>query len=249
MAGQSPRAARSRDSTSGGRRRGSRRTSSGATGPFEFDLIAGGHSNLTFAVTASDGSRFVLRRPPLGHVLASAHDMGREHRDPGGVAGHRRAGATGRGLLLRPGRHRRAVLRDGLRGRSRHSRRRHGEGGTRHPRPARMRADRSSTRWRRSMPSTSSPRDSTTSAATRATSPASCDAGTARSASSARATCRRSTASTMPSRHASPIRSAPRWCTATTGSTTAWSTTTVSWSPCSTGRSARSAIRSPTSGC
>ena len=52
----------------------------GATGPFEFDLIAGGHSNLTFAVTASDGSRFVLRRPPLGHVLASAHDMGREHR-------------------------------------------------------------------------------------------------------------------------------------------------------------------------
>jgi aminoglycoside phosphotransferase (APT) family kinase protein len=52
----------------------------GATGPFEFDLIAGGHSNLTFAVTASDGTRFVLRRPPLGHMLASAHDMGREHR-------------------------------------------------------------------------------------------------------------------------------------------------------------------------
>jgi len=53
---------------------------SGATGPFEFELIAGGHSNLTFAVTTSDGSRLVLRRPPLGHVLASAHDMGREHR-------------------------------------------------------------------------------------------------------------------------------------------------------------------------
>ncbi|HWM19174.1 MAG TPA: phosphotransferase family protein [Ilumatobacteraceae bacterium] len=52
----------------------------GASGPFEFDLIAGGHSNLTFAVTAADGTRFVLRRPPLGHVLASAHDMGREHR-------------------------------------------------------------------------------------------------------------------------------------------------------------------------
>ena len=52
----------------------------GATGPFEFDLIAGGHSNLTFAVTASDDARFVLRRPPLGHMLASAHDMGREHR-------------------------------------------------------------------------------------------------------------------------------------------------------------------------
>ncbi|MCU1390305.1 MAG: hypothetical protein JWL72_3643 [Ilumatobacteraceae bacterium] len=52
----------------------------GATGPFEFDLIAGGHSNLTFGVTGADGTRFVLRRPPLGHVLASAHDMGREFR-------------------------------------------------------------------------------------------------------------------------------------------------------------------------
>ena len=52
----------------------------GAVGPFAFDAIAGGHSNLTFEVTGSDGSRFVLRRPPLGHVLASAHDMGREHR-------------------------------------------------------------------------------------------------------------------------------------------------------------------------
>ena len=52
----------------------------GARGPFRFDAIAGGHSNLTYQVTASDGSRFVLRRPPLGHALASAHDMGREHR-------------------------------------------------------------------------------------------------------------------------------------------------------------------------
>lgn len=50
----------------------------GATGPFTFDLIAGGHSNLTYKVTGADGRRFVLRRPPLGHVLASAHDMGRE---------------------------------------------------------------------------------------------------------------------------------------------------------------------------
>ncbi|MCU1396423.1 MAG: hypothetical protein JWM34_4851 [Ilumatobacteraceae bacterium] len=52
----------------------------GAVAPFEFDLIAGGHSNLTFGVTGADGTRFVLRRPPLGHVLASAHDMGREFR-------------------------------------------------------------------------------------------------------------------------------------------------------------------------
>ena len=52
----------------------------GAAAPFTFDVIAGGHSNLTFRVTGADGHRYVLRRPPLGHVLASAHDMGREHR-------------------------------------------------------------------------------------------------------------------------------------------------------------------------
>jgi aminoglycoside phosphotransferase (APT) family kinase protein len=52
----------------------------GAQGPLEFDLIAGGRSNLTFKVTDANGSAYVLRRPPLGHVLATAHDMGREHR-------------------------------------------------------------------------------------------------------------------------------------------------------------------------
>lgn len=51
-----------------------------ATPPLEFSLIAGGHSNLTFAVGDSTARRWVLRRPPLGQVLASAHDMGREHR-------------------------------------------------------------------------------------------------------------------------------------------------------------------------
>jgi aminoglycoside phosphotransferase (APT) family kinase protein len=52
----------------------------GAVAPFEFAQIAGGHSNLTYRVTGADGRCFVLRRPPLGHMLASAHDMGREHR-------------------------------------------------------------------------------------------------------------------------------------------------------------------------
>ncbi|MEN9504681.1 MAG: hypothetical protein RI958_607 [Actinomycetota bacterium] len=52
----------------------------GAVAPFEFRLIAGGRSNLTFLVVGADGRRFVLRRPPLGHVLATAHDMAREHR-------------------------------------------------------------------------------------------------------------------------------------------------------------------------
>jgi aminoglycoside phosphotransferase (APT) family kinase protein len=52
----------------------------GAHAPFSFELIAGGRSNLTYRVTAADGRVMVLRRPPLGHVLATAHDMAREHR-------------------------------------------------------------------------------------------------------------------------------------------------------------------------
>lgn len=59
----------------------------GATAPFSYVQIAGGHSNLTFAVTDAAGHRYVLRRPPLGHRLASAHDMGREHRIIAGLAG------------------------------------------------------------------------------------------------------------------------------------------------------------------
>jgi aminoglycoside phosphotransferase (APT) family kinase protein len=52
----------------------------GAVAPLRFELIAGGRSNLTYTVTGDDGRRVVLRRPPLGHVLATAHDMAREHR-------------------------------------------------------------------------------------------------------------------------------------------------------------------------
>ncbi|WP_418956166.1 phosphotransferase family protein [Streptomyces tritici] len=48
-------------------------------GPLRARLIEGGRSNLTYAVT--DGvAQWVVRRPPLGHVLATAHDMKREHR-------------------------------------------------------------------------------------------------------------------------------------------------------------------------
>jgi aminoglycoside phosphotransferase (APT) family kinase protein len=50
-----------------------------ANGTIDVTQIAGGSSNLTFKVT--DGKHeWVLRRPPLRHVLATAHDMGREHR-------------------------------------------------------------------------------------------------------------------------------------------------------------------------
>jgi aminoglycoside phosphotransferase (APT) family kinase protein len=48
-------------------------------GPLTGRLIEGGRSNLTYAITDGTTS-WVVRRPPLGHVLATAHDMKREHR-------------------------------------------------------------------------------------------------------------------------------------------------------------------------
>ena len=51
-----------------------------AVGPLRYELLAGGHSNLTFAVTDARGRRWVLRRPPLAARLATAHDVGREYR-------------------------------------------------------------------------------------------------------------------------------------------------------------------------
>jgi len=51
----------------------------GAVPPFDFALIAGGRSNLTYRVTDAAGHAYALRRPPVSHVLATAHDMAREH--------------------------------------------------------------------------------------------------------------------------------------------------------------------------
>ncbi len=48
--------------------------------PLTFTLIAGGRSNLTFRVEDASGRAWVLRRPPIHHVLPTAHDMVREHR-------------------------------------------------------------------------------------------------------------------------------------------------------------------------
>jgi aminoglycoside phosphotransferase (APT) family kinase protein len=50
-----------------------------ARGPLTGTLVAGGRSNLTYVVRSGQDA-FVLRRPPLGHVLATAHDMTREYR-------------------------------------------------------------------------------------------------------------------------------------------------------------------------
>lgn len=52
----------------------------GLRAPLRFDLIAGGMSNLTYRVEDAAGTAYVLRRPPLGAVLSTAHDVRREHR-------------------------------------------------------------------------------------------------------------------------------------------------------------------------
>ena len=61
---------------------GARSTPRPGSGPrraLQAELIQGGKSNLTYRLT--DGAHdWVLRRPPLGHVLATAHDMAREYR-------------------------------------------------------------------------------------------------------------------------------------------------------------------------
>src|SRR5918992_670124 len=54
------------------------------------ELIAGGRSNLTYRLDLTGGGvgrHVVVRRPPLGHVLPTAHDMGREHRVLSALAG------------------------------------------------------------------------------------------------------------------------------------------------------------------
>lgn len=48
------------------------------TGPLTGVVIPGGRSNLTYDVTDGE-THLIVRRPPLGHVLATAHDMAREH--------------------------------------------------------------------------------------------------------------------------------------------------------------------------
>jgi len=51
----------------------------GADAPITFAFLSGGRSNLTYRVDGG-GRTWVLRRPPLGHVLPTAHDMAREYR-------------------------------------------------------------------------------------------------------------------------------------------------------------------------
>ena len=51
----------------------------GLAGPLEVRQFPRGHSNLTYLVRAGD-RELVLRRPPFGSKVKTAHDMGREYR-------------------------------------------------------------------------------------------------------------------------------------------------------------------------
>src|SRR5213594_4010264 len=54
--------------------------------PLGFKRVGEGQSNLTFRVEDAGGRSIVVRRPPLGEVLASAHDVSREYRILTGLA-------------------------------------------------------------------------------------------------------------------------------------------------------------------
>ena len=49
-------------------------------GAMTYAQYGGGHANLTYLASFAEGADYVVRRPPLGPVAPSAHDMGREHR-------------------------------------------------------------------------------------------------------------------------------------------------------------------------
>ena len=51
----------------------------GLDGDLDIELLSGGRSNPTFRV-ADARRRWILRRPPYGHILPTAHDMSREYR-------------------------------------------------------------------------------------------------------------------------------------------------------------------------
>jgi aminoglycoside phosphotransferase (APT) family kinase protein len=55
--------------------------------PLTWELAAGGRSNLTFVATDRSRRRIVVRRPPTGQVLATAHDVVREARVLRALAG------------------------------------------------------------------------------------------------------------------------------------------------------------------
>jgi len=46
--------------------------------PLQWTKLPGGHSNFTYRIDDANGRTMVARRPPLGELLPTAHDMVRE---------------------------------------------------------------------------------------------------------------------------------------------------------------------------
>ena len=100
-------------SISNGCGRGSRRTSTARpVASSRASLISGGRSNLTYSV-GDDAHEWVLRRPPLGHVLPTAHDMAREYTVLAALAPTEVPVPVTRAFCERRRGERRALLRDG----------------------------------------------------------------------------------------------------------------------------------------
>jgi aminoglycoside phosphotransferase (APT) family kinase protein len=57
----------------------------GVSGPLVVEQFAHGHSNLTYLVRLGS-TELVLRRPPFGSLVKTAHDMGREYRVLSGLS-------------------------------------------------------------------------------------------------------------------------------------------------------------------
>lgn len=64
------------------------RESGEITGDLTATLLADGRSNLTYRVTDAAGRSWAIRRPPLGHVMPTAHDLTREFTVLNGLTGH-----------------------------------------------------------------------------------------------------------------------------------------------------------------
>ena len=58
------------------------------TGDLTATLLTDGRSNLTYRVTDAAGRSWAIRRPPLGHVMPSAHDLTREFTVLNGLTGN-----------------------------------------------------------------------------------------------------------------------------------------------------------------
>ena len=146
--------------------------------------MAGGRSNLTYKVRDAAGTDVVLRRPPSGYVLPTAHDMGREYRVVTALGPTPVPVPRTLGYCPDPAVTGAPVLRHGVRAGPHPARHRDCGDGARRGWPAPCRGVARRRPRRSPRRSTSTPSASVTSAGGRATSPGNSSAGTVSSTQS-----------------------------------------------------------------